>query len=57
LKKRRVWRNYGQHKNWKKMILNLHDYIKGLFYFKDEEDLLEPFDINKLKLICMDFIS
>ena len=54
---RRIWRNYGQHKNWKKLVKDLHEYIQGLSYFKDEEDLLEPFDINKLKLICLDFIS
>jgi len=54
---RRIWRNYGQHKNWKKLVKDLHDYIKGLSYFEDDEDALEPFDINKLKLICLDFIS
>jgi len=54
---RRIWRNYGQHKNWKKMVIDLHGYIKELSYFKDGEDALEPFDINKLKLICLDFIS
>jgi hypothetical protein len=54
---RRIWRNYGQHKNWKKMVIDLHDYIKELSYFEDDEDVLEPFDINKLKLICLDFIS
>lgn len=54
---RRIWRNYGQHKNWKKMVIDLHDYIKELSYFEDDEDALEPFDINKLKLVCLDFIS
>lgn len=54
---RRIWRNYGQHKNWKKMVIDLHDYIQELSYFEDGEDALEPFDINKLKLICLDFIS
>ena len=54
---RRIWRNYGQHKNWKKLVKDLHDYIKGLSYFEDDEDALEPFDINELKLICLDFIS
>jgi len=54
---RRIWRNYGKHKNWKKMVIDLHDYIKELSYFEDGEDALEPFDINKLKLICLDFIS
>ncbi len=54
---RRIWRNYGQHKNWKKMVTDLHGYIKKLSYFKDDEDALEPFDINKLKLVCLDFIS
>lgn len=39
------------------MVMDLHDYIKELSYFKDDEDALEPFDINKLKLICLDFIS
>jgi len=53
---RRIWRNYGQHKNWKKMVLNLHDYIKNISSFKDAEDALEPFDMNKLKLVCLDFI-
>lgn len=54
---RRIWRNYGQHKNWKKMVIDLHDYIEELSYFEDGEDALEPFDINKLKLVCLDFIS
>jgi hypothetical protein len=54
---RRIWRNYGKHKNWKKMVIDLHDYIKELSYFEDGEDALEPFDINKLKLVCLDFIS
>jgi hypothetical protein len=54
---RRIWKNYGQHKNWKKLVKDLHEYIQGLSYFKDDEDALEPFDINKLKLVCMDFIS
>ncbi|HAJ32752.1 MAG TPA: hypothetical protein DCK79_05205 [Candidatus Atribacteria bacterium] len=54
---RRIWRNYGKHKNWKKMVIDLHDYIKELSYFEDDEDGLEPFDINKLKLVCLDFIS
>ena len=54
---RRIWRNYGQHKNWKKMVIDLHNYIKELSYFEDGEDALEPFDINKLKLVCLDFIS
>lgn len=54
---RRIWRNYGQHKNWKKMVIDLNDYIKELSYFEDDKDALKPFDINKLKLICLDFIS
>jgi len=39
------------------MVTDLHGYIKKLSYFKDDEDVLEPFDINKLKLVCLDFIS
>lgn len=54
---RRIWKNYGQHKNWKKMVIELHNYIEGLPSSKDDKDTLEPFDINKLKLICLDFIS
>jgi len=54
---RRIWRNYGQHKNWKKLITDLHVYIVKLPSSKDDEDALEPFDINKVKLICLDFIS
>jgi superfamily II DNA or RNA helicase len=54
---RSIWRNYGQHKNWKKLVKDLHEYIQGLSYFKDDEDVIEPFEINKLKLVCMDFIS
>lgn len=54
---RRIWKNYGQHKNWKKMVVELHNYIEGLPYSKDDKDMLEPFDINKLKLVCLDFIS
>jgi CRISPR/Cas system CSM-associated protein Csm2 small subunit len=54
---RRIWRNYKEHKNWKKLVIDLNKYISSLSYFKDKEDVLEPFDINKLKLICLDFIS
>jgi hypothetical protein len=32
-------------------------FVKGLPYSKDDKDMLEPFDINKLKLVCLDFIS
>jgi len=38
------------------MVIDLHEYIKGLSYFEDGEDALKPFDIRKLELICLDFI-
>jgi hypothetical protein len=35
-----------EHKNWKKLVIDLNKYISNLSYFKDDEDTLESFDIN-----------
>jgi len=54
---RRIWRHYKEHKNWKKLVFDLKEYTKKLTNFEAKDDQLEPFDPNKLRLICIDFIS
>lgn len=55
---RRIWRGYSNHKNWKKLVSDLDNYMYGLPNIGNAEDTeLEPFDPRKLRLICIDFIS
>lgn len=55
---RRIWKRYNNHKNWKKMISDLDEYMDGLPKIGNAEDTeLEPFNPEKLRLICIDFIS
>ncbi len=55
---RKIWRRYDIHKNWKILLLELNDYTEGLPNINDINDSeLEPFDPDKLRLICIDFIS
>ena len=52
---RRIWRNYVKSNDWKKMIAELGEFLteKGIF----KKTVVEPFDMSKLRLIAMDFIS
>ena len=55
---RRRWRSYDIHKNWKILLFELNDYTGGLPNINDINDSeLEPFNPDKLRLICIDFIS
>lgn len=55
---RRIWKGYNNHKNWKKLISDLDEYMDGLPKIGNAEDTeLEPFNPEKLRLICIDFIS
>ena len=55
---RRIWKEYNNHKNWKKLVSDLDEYMDGLPNLGNIEDSeLEPFDPGKLRLICIDFIS
>ncbi len=52
---RKIWRAYVKSNDWKKMITELGEFLtdKGVF----RKTVVEPFDMSKLKLITMDFIS
>lgn len=52
---RKMWKSYKQSGDWKLLIDNLDEYCKdkGL---RESEDVI-PFNINKLQLITVDFIS
>jgi len=52
---RKIWKHYKNDKDWKKLIKELTDFVweKGI-HIKEQ---IEPFDINKLKLIVADFVS
>ncbi len=53
---RAIWRAYTQaHKSWKKLIKELEDFLSDKTPINSET--IEPFDMNKLKLITVDFIS
>ena len=52
---RKMWRDYKQNKDWKLLIRKLEEFSvdKGLI----QTETIEEFDIVKLKLITVDFIS
>ena len=52
---RKMWKSYKQTGDWKLLIDNLNEYCKdkGL---RESEDV-KPFNINKLQLITIDFVS
>jgi superfamily II DNA or RNA helicase len=52
---RKIWRTYLKSNDWKKMITELGEFLteKGVF----KKMVVEPYDVSKLKLIVMDFIS
>ncbi len=52
---RKIWREYKKNNDWKRMIKELGEFLteKGIF----KKAVVEPFDVSKLKLVAMDFIS
>lgn len=52
---RKIWREYKKDKDWKELIKRLDEFVEQ----KGEQSRreLESFDINKLRLITIDFIS
>ena len=52
---RKIWRSYTKKGDWKKMITELEEFLTEKGIFKKME--IEPFNISKLKLIVVDFIS
>jgi len=51
---RRIWNNYKHSKNWHILVNQLSEFLKEKPV--EEKEKIE-FDENKLKLICVDFIS
>lgn len=53
---RRIWKSYkNQHKNWKKLMTEIGDFLEDKTITDKEE--IEPFDKGRLKLVTIDFIS
>jgi len=53
---RKMWIRYKKvDGDWKKLIKDVHNFIKDIYVIKREE--LPPFDKEKLKLIVIDFVS
>ena len=52
---RRIWNDYKNSGNWKKLISELTGFVSDKFAPEKEE--LEKFDKKKLKLVAIDFIS
>lgn len=53
---RRIWQNYKKSGNWHLMIAKLGDFLEEKPANKEQRDTFE-LDEQKLKLICVDFIS
>jgi len=52
---RKIWKNYMDSKNWHTLIMSLQSFLKEKP--ANETDIQEKFKENKLKLICVDYIS
>jgi high-affinity nickel permease len=52
---RRMWKRYKKDDDWKKLIKELNNFLmeKGML----KKAIVEPFDMSKLRLITVDFIS
>jgi len=52
---RKIWRHYKNAKDWKKLIDELDQFLaqKGL----QQREPIEPFDVERLKLVAIDFVS
>ena len=55
-KLRRIWREYQKHLVWKKMLDEVHKFVKSKYVEYSTQEM-EEFDKSKLKLITIDFIS
>ncbi len=52
---RRMWREYKERKDWKMLIAHLGEFALDKGVLQDE--IIEEFDINKLQLVTVDFVS
>jgi len=52
---RRIWKNYLDSRNWHNLAMSLYAFLKEKP--ANEIELHEKFQENKLKLICVDYIS
>lgn len=52
---RKIWRGYKRTNDWKKMITDIGNFLRGMGLIKKEK--LKPFDKRLLKLVAIDFIS
>jgi sulfur relay (sulfurtransferase) DsrC/TusE family protein len=52
---RKLWREYKQEKDWKKLVDRIEKYVSGKPTYKKEP--LPPFSKEKLKLVVLDFVS
>lgn len=53
---RAVWRDYKNgHKNWKRLLKNLLEFLEGKISI--ERDEIEPYDPDLLRLVTIDFVS
>ena len=52
---RRIWKKYKNNKNWNDLLNHLDKFLKDKSVIETES--LDEFDENKLKLICVQFIS
>jgi hypothetical protein len=51
-----VWTEYKKvHKNWKKLLMKLSEFLEGKLYV--EREILPVYDSKMLKLVAIDFIS
>lgn len=54
---RNMWRKYREHADWRKLLDELYDFVKSNYVEYEKDDLMEKFDMEKLKLITIDFVS
>jgi len=55
-KLRAAWRSYkSRHKDWKRLLNDLEDFLKGKTVLEREK--VDPYDPDKLKLITVEYIS
>ena len=53
---RKIWQNYKKSGNWHLMIIKLVEFLEGKPDNNEQQDTFE-FNEQKLKLICVDFVS
>ncbi len=52
---RKIWKSYPKNNDWKKMIKELGNFVSNKGMFKKTN--IEAFDVSKLRLVTIDFIS